>query len=286
MRKSLLMSAAVLGMAMTAPAFAQGYSAGSPASQSGGNTAPIPPNSVPRGALTGGGNGGGTTNPQPMGTQPMAGDSGMSSDTGAAPMRHHGHAKHHGHKKTSAADQNLNGTDGETGQVAARSGHEPGVGDSEPSSTQASNTNRHNTRSDIAPRLPTPSQGANGTPQQYLRDADRALASNRTGAAQEALERAETRLLDQQAANGNPNAGQSAAVQAVSQARRDLANGNTRGARDAIRTAVNGGGNNAVGAGTSGASGLSTTSGNGTSAGMGAGAGVGNMGTGAGNVGQ
>jgi hypothetical protein len=66
----------------------------------------------------------------------------------------------------------------------------------EPFSVSASNIVPGDTRSLIAPRLPTPSVGDNASPEQLLTIASTALQKNDTGLAQEALERAETRLLD------------------------------------------------------------------------------------------
>ena len=65
-----------------------------------------------------------------------------------------------------------------------------------PTSNSASNINQGDTGSTIAPQLPTPAAGEDSAPQQYLIAARQALASGRTGEAQEALERAETRLAD------------------------------------------------------------------------------------------
>ncbi len=84
-------------------------------------------------------------------------------------------------------------TDPNTG---ARSGHEPGVGVSFPLSSHASNTGSGDVRSTIAPTLPELAVGENATAQQFLRAARAALATGRTGEAQEAMERAQTRLLD------------------------------------------------------------------------------------------
>ena len=61
---------------------------------------------------------------------------------------------------------------------------------------QASNIGASDTRSDIAPALPVPPLGPDATPQQFLSHAQMALQQHRSGEAQEALERAETRLLD------------------------------------------------------------------------------------------
>ena len=84
-------------------------------------------------------------------------------------------------------------TDPNTG---ARPGHEPGVGVSFPLSPHASNTGSGDVRSTIAPTLPEPSVGENASAQQLLMAARAALAAGRTGEAQEAMERAQTRLLD------------------------------------------------------------------------------------------
>jgi len=80
--------------------------------------------------------------------------------------------------------------------TGARPGREPGVGQSWPLSPNASNTGAGDVRSTIAPTLPAPDVGENATPQQLLAAARQALAAGRTGQAQEALERAQTRLLD------------------------------------------------------------------------------------------
>jgi hypothetical protein len=65
-----------------------------------------------------------------------------------------------------------------------------------PQSGGASNINAADTHSNIAPQLPVPALSAGASPHAYLLDAQQALQQHRTGAAQEALERAETRLLD------------------------------------------------------------------------------------------
>jgi hypothetical protein len=120
-----------------------------------------------------------------------------------------------------------------------RPGHEPGVGESEPASTRASNIDSADTRSAIAPRLPTPRGGANATPEQYLRDAQSALAANRTGAAQEALERAETRLLDRSTpAGATDTPAQNPMASTIAQARDALGRHDTAQARELIRQAM------------------------------------------------
>ncbi|MGH7155765.1 MAG: hypothetical protein ACREF3_17700 [Acetobacteraceae bacterium] len=65
-----------------------------------------------------------------------------------------------------------------------------------PTSSHSSNINPGDAASTIAPQLPTPAAGEDNTPRQFLIAARQAIAAGRTGEAQEALERAETRLLD------------------------------------------------------------------------------------------
>ena len=191
MRKTLMVSAAALGLAFGAPAFAQ-----TTTSTTMGTTM-------------------GTT-----GATPGAADSANMGTTAPA-MPYHARPAHR------AAAMNGQGAAGaQMAQGASvRPGHVPGVGDSEPSSTQASNINGANTRSVIAPRLPAPSAGANASPQQLLGVAQNALRRGKTGEAQEALERAETRALDRSTAQGNESTpAQGPLVQAIGQARRSLAN--------------------------------------------------------------
>lgn len=117
--------------------------------------------------------------------------------------------------------------------------HQPGTGESGPASTQASNIDRADSHSDIAPHFPEPSQGQSASPDTYLRDAQTALAHHRTGLAQQALEMAETRLLDRSTtpdAAGTPD--QSPAIREVSQAREALGHGDMKGASSAIQMAI------------------------------------------------
>ncbi len=115
-------------------------------------------------------------------------------------------------------------------------GHSPGVGLSEPASTQASNIAPGDTRSAIAPRLPGSAMpGLDTTARQELQMAQRDLSAHRTGAAQEALERAETRLLDRSTPagmTGTPDSGPM--VQMISQAREALGRNDVAGAQDIV----------------------------------------------------
>lgn len=65
-----------------------------------------------------------------------------------------------------------------------------------PLDLRASNIAPADTRSAVAPALPVPTVALSAPPLSFLEAARRALAGARTGEAQEALERAETRLLD------------------------------------------------------------------------------------------
>jgi len=88
----------------------------------------------------------------------------------------------------------MGGTPAPTGPDI-RPGHVPGVGDSFPASNRSSNIGPGDTHSRIAPRLPAPAGGPNAGPHHFLMDAQNALNARQTGRAQEALERAETAML-------------------------------------------------------------------------------------------
>lgn len=203
MLKSLLISAAALGLAL--PAMAQ--------NTSNGQTTPSPDAGV---------------------SQPMSSDQGDM--TGMHPMRHPRGgrmAQHHGRMRHGGP------TGGAMDDTGARPGHEPGVGESEPASNSASNIDRGNTRGDIAPRLPNPDANGNSA-EAYLAAADRALARRQTGAAQEALERAETRMLDRSVPMGAGNMpAQDPRIMQVNGALQALANRNYAGARQNIQQAMN-----------------------------------------------
>ncbi len=107
----------------------------------------------------------------------------------------------------------------------------------EPMSNQASNIDPSDTHTTYAPALPTPDVGPNATPRQLLAAAQQALAQKHTGAAQQALEMAETRLLDRtvdpsQAGtpDANPMIGQ------INQALHLLGHGDADGAARVIGT--------------------------------------------------
>ncbi len=113
--------------------------------------------------------------------------------------------------------------------TGARPGNEIGTGMSLPRSDTAGNINGATTHSELAPNLPTP----NGvdTVEGLLRIARDDLATNKTGAAQEALERAETRALDRSIPIGTEHVPhQAVQIAAIAQARDAMAAGDMRGA--------------------------------------------------------
>jgi hypothetical protein len=105
---------------------------------------------------------------------------------------------------------------------------------------QASNITPSDTRSDIAPALPTPPVSPDAGPRQYLQAARTALSAHRTGEAQEALERAEARLLDRSTANPGRE-DRAPMVRQVADAREALGRGDVTGATRIVDAALAGG---------------------------------------------
>ena len=123
--------------------------------------------------------------------------------------------------------------------TGARPGNDIGTGMSMPMGTTASNINPTDTRSEIAPNLPSPAIGDNASAPDYLAAAQNALAAGRTGEAQQALEMAQTRLLDRSVPlfqtntpSGNP------AVAQISQALQALAAGDRQNCMQLIQAAI------------------------------------------------
>ena len=110
--------------------------------------------------------------------------------------------------------------------TGARPGHEIGVGISLPMSSNASNIVPADTRSTIAPTLPSPAIGPNSTPHDYLAAARAALVAGRTGQAQQSLEMAETRVLDRSVGQGETSTpSNSQLIAQIQDARRALGGG-------------------------------------------------------------
>jgi hypothetical protein len=123
--------------------------------------------------------------------------------------------------------------------TGARPGNDIGTGMSMPMGTHASNIDAGDTRSEIAPNLPSPAIGDNASAPDYLAAAQNALAAGRTGEAQQALEMAQTRLLDRSVPlfqtntpSGNP------AVAQISQALQALAAGDRQNCMQLIAAAI------------------------------------------------
>ncbi len=237
MQKTLLMSAALLGLGCGA-ALAQNSTSStmSPPSPNASTGSPQMSNSIPTGAGTASrmapGNDVSTTTTSPGRAMPVSGMPDDGSMTGMHSMRgqmRHGRMMHGRAGMANDADA--------AGMDAPRGGEYRG-GAGSPRSNRASNIAPSDTRSDIAPRLPDPAS-ANNTPEGYLAAAQRALASGKTGAAQEALERAETRVLSR---STDPSMAASPAdmpmVQQIGQARRALAARDMAGAKSAISAAM------------------------------------------------
>lgn len=233
MRKTLLMSAALLALAQ-GPVLAQNSLSSTqypPAPNSSQGT-PQPSNSLPDDASTATGTTPGsdigtvrTARPRP---RPMA-SSGGSDTMGEHPMR--GRMRHH---RMAGGDAGMAGDAGV--DAPPTSAYRGGAGS--PRSNRASNIAPSNTHSEIAPRLPDPATTSN-TPEAYLAAAQRALEAGRTGAAQEALERAETRLLTRSTeVSAASTPADMPMVQQIGQARQALAARDIAGARSAIRAAI------------------------------------------------
>jgi hypothetical protein len=141
--------------------------------------------------------------------------------------------------QTSATSQGVPpGTNPDTG---ARPGNVIGTGMSLPMGTNASNIDQADTRSQIAPNLPSPVVGANASPADYLRAAQQSLAAGRTGEAQQSLEMAETRLLDRSVPMGQANVpAQNPVIGQITQALRALAAGDRPQAMQLIQAAIPG----------------------------------------------
>jgi len=230
MRTVLLSSVAALALSFAtgslAPANAQ--SAAAPTA-----TAPSPAgNAAP-----------GTTNPSET-SAPAAPAASQSDPSGAAPSdQSNATADQPAEAKPAAKPRHhVRRVAEKTDKGAADSGHwahEPGTGESGPASSRASNIDSADTRSAIAPHLPAPKVSDGATADAYLQAAQAALAAHHTGTAQQALEMAETRLLDRSTpvdAANQPD--QNAAVQQVANARKALASGDTKGADSAIQMAL------------------------------------------------
>ncbi len=112
-------------------------------------------------------------------------------------------------------------------------------GGGNPFSKNASNIGPTDTRSEIAPALPSPDLPPGSDPAAFLRAARAALATGRTGEAQQALEMAETRMLDRSTPLFQTNdPSRNPIVQRTGAARRALGAGDRSGAMADIDAAL------------------------------------------------
>ena len=107
-----------------------------------------------------------------------------------------------------------------------------------PLDLRASNIAPADARSAVAPALPVPAVALSAPPLSFLEAARRALAGARTGEAQEALERAETRLLDGTAQPGLAAPSMVPALATTRAARQALAVHDRAGAAREIDAAI------------------------------------------------
>lgn len=99
----------------------------------------------------------------------------------------------------------------------------------------ASNISAESARSTIAPELPLPGLPPGATPRDYLVVAQQAVREGRGGRAQAALERAETRLLNQASLAGEPEHPAShAGISEIERALDQLGSGDTKAALQTI----------------------------------------------------
>jgi len=257
MRKGLLLSAALLA-AGVGSAYAQIGTTQTPPSPGASSQSVQPPGSLPPGAATvapgtrgvrpaAGTSSGAGSAPAPDAVAPPAGaaETGMPGhDMGAqhvARPRHYSGRRASAMRDQSSVDpENPGGGRAPADQysgVPPTSAYRGGAGS--PFSSRASHIDRADTRSVIAPRLPDPDASAN-SPQAYLAAAQRALARNQTGAAQEALERAQTRILTRSTDPSQANVPDDSGIaRAITDARRALANRDTRAAQSIIGQFLN-----------------------------------------------
>ena len=124
-------------------------------------------------------------------------------------------------------------------ETGARPGNEVGTGMSMPLGAHASNINSADTRSPIAPNLPSPAIGSNANAVDYLQAAQASLRAGRTGEAQQSLEMAQTRLLDRSVAHGQTdNPSDNPAVMQISQALKALAAGDRAQTMQLIQSTI------------------------------------------------
>jgi hypothetical protein len=125
------------------------------------------------------------------------------------------------------------------GAPIARPGNDIRTGQSLPLSNNAGNIGPADTTTPYAARLPNPGVGENADPRAYLEAARSSLAAGRTGEAQEAMERAETRLLIRSVRPSQASMpSQEPVVQQITEARQALGMGDRSGAMAKLDAAL------------------------------------------------
>jgi len=115
----------------------------------------------------------------------------------------------------------------------------PFVPGQQPSSANASNIGPTDTHTTWAPSLPVPMINEDAPPADFLKAAAQAIAAGRTGEAQEAMERAESRALDRSvrpSRAGEPS--RQTLVAQISKARQALAAGDRMTALRLVQAAA------------------------------------------------
>ena len=117
----------------------------------------------------------------------------------------------------------------------ARPGNDIGTRSSLPLSSAASNITPSDTRSTIAPTPPEPPVGADAQVSALLSSANQSIASGATGAGEEALEQAETQILQRSVPQTQTDyTSTDPVVNQIEQARQALGNNDTTGATQRI----------------------------------------------------
>lgn len=230
MRNILLTSAAALALA-TGAALAQSGGSSTTQSPPAGNAAsqmPQPSNSAPAGA--------GVATPG-LGSSAAGSTVGATEGASMRPhrMMHGDRAGRMGRANPSIPAHTDPGMVDE-GAAPPTTAYRGGAGS--PLSTRATNLTPSARPEALGSRLPDPN-AAGSTPRDLLEAAQRLLGQGRTGAAQEALERAETRVLSRTtdpSMASQPD--QAAMVQNIAQARRALGARDVNGAKQAIAMAM------------------------------------------------
>lgn len=122
-------------------------------------------------------------------------------------------------------------------ESGARPGNDIGTRSSLPLSPMASNINGNDMKSTIAPTPPAPSVPPGASVAVLLRSADESLSAHQTGTADEALERAETNILQRGVVASQANTPSADPVVAqIEQARQQIGAHDNQGASATIQS--------------------------------------------------